>query len=70
LKDDDQRVLRYVIKRTAVDPCPNELPYHLSKEMETSEAEIFTAEVTSDLAKQLDTHRHGAYTEWTEKLDN
>lgn len=42
----------------------------LEKEMETAKAEIFITEISSDLAEQLDTHRHAAYTEWEEKLEN
>lgn len=41
----------------------------LEEEMEISGAEIFIAEVSADLAEQLDAHRHAAYTEWAEKLD-
>jgi len=41
----------------------------LEKELEASNAEVFTAEVTADLAEKLETHRHTAESNWTEKLD-
>ena len=40
----------------------------LEKGLESFEAEIFTAEVSADLAEKLDSQRHAAYTDWIEKL--
>jgi hypothetical protein len=41
----------------------------LEKGLESFEAEIFTADVSADLAEKPDSQPHAADTDWIEKLD-
>jgi len=42
----------------------------LESEFSGFNAEIFTADVTEDLTEKLEDHRHVAYADWIEHLDN